>query len=109
FAAAMTVLARIERIPARVAVGFTRGDKQADGTWLVKSHDAHAWPELYFTGYGWLPFEPTPRGDGQAIAPTFTQAGSSTGPSGPKPDGPEPTPSQSAGKSAADKKGLDTL
>jgi len=109
FAAAMAVLARIEAIPARVAVGFTHGEKQRDGSWLVTSHDAHAWPELYFTGYGWLQFEPTPRGDGQAIAPSFTQPGSNKGPGDQSPDGPDPTPSQGAGKSAADKKGIDTL
>ncbi|MDQ1683599.1 MAG: hypothetical protein QOC82_336 [Frankiaceae bacterium] len=107
FAASMAVLARLQGIPARVAVGFTRGDKQSDGSWLVTSHDAHAWPELYFSGYGWLPFEPTPRGDGQAIAPTFTQSSSTNGP-GPNigPD-PEPTPSSSTGTSAADRKRLE--
>ena len=109
FAASMAVLARLVGIPARVAVGFTAGIKQADGTWLVSSHDAHAWPELFFTGYGWLPFEPTPRADGQAIPPAFTQPGALHGPGTTSPDGPEPTPSKSAGKSAADKKGLDTL
>jgi hypothetical protein len=74
YAAAMAVLARMVGIPSRVAVGFTHGDRQSDGTWLVTTHDAHAWPELYFPGFGWLPFEPTPRGDGQAIAPTFTRS-----------------------------------
>ena len=109
FAAAMAVLARIEGIPARVAVGFTHGDKQDDGSWLVTTHDAHAWPELYFTGYGWLPFEPTPRGDGQAVPPTFTQTSPTTDPNRAGSDGPDPTPSSSAGRSAADRKGLDTL
>ncbi len=109
FAAAMTVLARLQGIPARVAVGFTRGDKQPDGSWLITTHDAHAWPELFFTGYGWLPFEPTPRGDGQAVAPAFTLPGATTGPAPSNPDGPEPTPSSTASKSAADKKGIDTL
>jgi transglutaminase-like putative cysteine protease len=78
YAAAMAVLARIEHIPARVAVGFTRGERQSDGTWLVTSHDAHAWPELYFTGFGWLPFEPTPRNDGQTVRPAFTHVSTST-------------------------------
>ena len=74
YATAMAVMARLEGIPSRVAVGFTHGQRQADGTWVITTHDAHAWPELYFPGYGWLPFEPTPRSDGQAIRPTFTQA-----------------------------------
>jgi hypothetical protein len=49
----------------------------------VSTHDAHAWPELYFSGYGWLPFEPTPRADGQARPPSYTveQGGSGADPS----------------------------
>ena len=78
YAAAMAVMARIARIPSRVAVGFTRGERQDDGSWLVSTHDAHAWPELYFSGFGWLPFEPTPRGDGQAVPPSYTVAQSTT-------------------------------
>lgn len=85
YATAMAVMARAEGLPSRVAVGFTRGEQQPDGTWLVTTHDAHAWPELYFSGFGWLPFEPTPRGDGQATPPAFTQnrpgAGSAQQPS----------------------------
>src|SRR5699024_8362926 len=51
---------RIERIPARVAVGFLPGKQQQDGSWKVRLQDAHAWPELYFEGVGWIRFEPTP-------------------------------------------------
>ena len=72
YAAAMAVMARLSGIPSRVAVGFTRGEVGTDGTYTVTTHDAHAWPELYFGGYGWLPFEPTPRSDGQAVQPTYT-------------------------------------
>ncbi|HTR69772.1 MAG TPA: DUF3488 and transglutaminase-like domain-containing protein [Mycobacteriales bacterium] len=72
FATAMAVMARLRGIPSRVAVGFTRGVQQPDGSWLVKTHDAHAWPELWFQDAGWLAFEPTPRGDGQAVAPPYT-------------------------------------
>jgi TgpA N-terminal domain/Transglutaminase-like superfamily len=86
FATAMAVMARLSGIPARVAVGFTRGAKQSDGSWLVTTHDAHAWPELYFQGYGWLAFEPTPRGDGQAVALGYAKAAV----------GAHPTKSQSA-------------
>jgi transglutaminase-like putative cysteine protease len=69
FAYAMAVLARLLGIPSRVAYGYTQGTKQKDGNWLVTTHDAHAWPELYFQGYGWLRFEPTPGGtDGQGTA-----------------------------------------
>ena len=84
FAAAMAVMARLANIPSRVAVGFTRGTEQPDQAWLVTTRDAHAWPELYFAGYGWLAFEPTPRGDGQAQAPAYTVETSvqPTGPNG---------------------------
>jgi transglutaminase-like putative cysteine protease len=60
FAASMAVMARAVGIPARVAVGFTQGTPQEDGSWVVGTHDAHAWPELYFEGSGWVRFEPTP-------------------------------------------------
>jgi transglutaminase-like putative cysteine protease len=60
YAAAMAVLVRELGIPARVAVGYRPGTLQDDGTYLVQSTDAHAWVEVFFEGYGWLSFEPTP-------------------------------------------------
>jgi transglutaminase-like putative cysteine protease len=62
FASAMAVMARTLGIPARVAVGFLPGQTQADGSHQVRLRDAHAWPELYFEGTGWVRFEPTPAG-----------------------------------------------
>ncbi|WP_411105985.1 transglutaminaseTgpA domain-containing protein [Streptomyces sp. cmx-4-9] len=61
FAFSMAAMSRALGIPARVAVGFTPGEKQTDGTVNVSMRDAHAWPELYFEGVGWTRFEPTPR------------------------------------------------
>ena len=58
FATAMAILARIEGIPSRVAVGFTGGTQEGDG-YKVTTDNMHAWPELYFEGLGWMPFEPT--------------------------------------------------
>ncbi|HYJ74664.1 MAG TPA: DUF3488 and transglutaminase-like domain-containing protein, partial [Kineosporiaceae bacterium] len=60
FASAMAVMARTLGIPARVAVGFLPGTTSGDGSWTVRVSDAHAWPELYFDGIGWMRFEPTP-------------------------------------------------
>ncbi len=61
FASAYAVMARSLGIPARVAVGFTPGTVQADGRYHVTSHDAHAWPEIYLSGFGWTHlFDPTP-------------------------------------------------
>jgi transglutaminase-like putative cysteine protease len=71
FAAAMAAMARVVGIPSRVAVGFTPG-VQAGDRFQVTSKDAHAWPELYFPGVGWVRFEPTPRGDGQVDLPGYT-------------------------------------
>jgi hypothetical protein len=50
---------RLIGIPARVAVGFTAGKWKA-GIWTVTDHQAHAWVEAWFAGYGWLAFDPTP-------------------------------------------------
>ncbi len=61
FASAMTVMLRASGIPARLATGYSSGilDKQT-GIYSVRLSDAHSWPEVYFPGYGWLPFEPSP-------------------------------------------------
>ena len=77
FAASMALMARIVDVPARVAVGYTPGQRGASGTWVVTTNDAHAWPELYFPGVGWLRFEPTPAGpggQGSATVPGYAQA-----------------------------------
>jgi transglutaminase-like putative cysteine protease len=83
FAFAMAALARLVGIPARVAVGYTAGTQQRGDNWKVTEADAHAWPELYFQGAGWLRFEPTPGGtggQGTATVPVYAQGTSSTGP-----------------------------
>jgi transglutaminase-like putative cysteine protease len=59
FAGAMAVMLRLLGVPARVAAGFVPG-KYRDGAWQVTDHQAHAWVEVWFRGYGWLPFDPTP-------------------------------------------------
>ncbi len=61
YASAMAVMLRAVGVPARIASGYARGKYDADaGTWTVRESDAHTWPEVYFPGYGWIPFEPTP-------------------------------------------------
>ncbi|MEY9963721.1 transglutaminase-like putative cysteine protease [Streptacidiphilus sp. MAP12-16] len=69
FAATMAAMARSLGIPARVSIGFTPGTQQSDGSWVVGTKDAHAWPELYFSGVGWLRFEPTPS---RGVAPDYS-------------------------------------
>jgi transglutaminase-like putative cysteine protease len=88
FAFAMAGLARLIGIPSRIAVGYTAGTTAGRGTprgtRKVTTADAHAWPELYFSGLGWIRFEPTPggaAGQGTATVPQYaTEPGASTGP-----------------------------
>src|SRR6266508_2857359 len=61
FATAMAILVRELGIPARVAVGFRPGSQSGD-MFTVSTDEAHSWVEVFFPGYGWLPFEPTPGG-----------------------------------------------
>ena len=70
YAGTMAVMARQAGIPSRVAVGYSPGTPTGDVSrgpnderfveFSVNSKDAHAWPELYFEGVGWVRFEPTP-------------------------------------------------
>jgi transglutaminase-like putative cysteine protease len=67
YAGTMAVMVRAAGIPARVALGYTPGDKQKDGTRLITSDDAHAWVEVYFQSLGWVPFDPTPIAAARAV------------------------------------------
>ena len=73
FAGAMAMMARVVGIPSRVAVGFLPGERSGNG-YEVSIRDMHAWPELYFSGYGWVRFEPTPS---VATAPSWSIEGPS--------------------------------
>ncbi|HEY7793031.1 MAG TPA: transglutaminaseTgpA domain-containing protein [Gaiellaceae bacterium] len=93
FAGAMALMLRFLGIPARVAAGFTSG-KFEDGGWTVTDHNAHTWVEVWFDGYGWLPFDPTPGRGSLAAAysassATFNagDAAEAFGPSSVSPDG----------------------
>lgn len=75
FASAMALMARSLGIPARVAEGYlpgtsSGGTANSPGTYTVTSDDLHAWPELYFAGVGWVPFEPTV---GRGTIPSYTR------------------------------------
>jgi transglutaminase-like putative cysteine protease len=61
FASAMIVLLRSLDIPARLAQGYAGGslDPQTN-VYVVRESIGHSWPEVYFPGYGWQRFEPTP-------------------------------------------------
>lgn len=80
YASAEVILLRSLGIPARVAVGFAQGEQQPmpvenlpvgvgpvitnpraaeTSIYVVRQKDAHAWPEVFFPGLGWVNFEPT--------------------------------------------------
>jgi hypothetical protein len=74
----MALMLRYLGIPARVAVGFAGGTRDPkQDVWNVSDREAHAWVEVWFKGYGWLPFDPTPASPGAAARQT--QAGISPG------------------------------
>ncbi len=60
-ATAEVILLRAVGVPARLAVGYAEGEipPGALRTRLVRQSHAHAWPEVYFPGIGWVEFEPT--------------------------------------------------
>lgn len=77
FSTAMVVMARSLDIPARWVKGYTAGaydmenilgpmidemlemNLNGEGSYTIRNADAHSWVEIYFAGYGWIPFEPT--------------------------------------------------
>ena len=60
FAGAAALLLRLAGVPARVVAGFATGVPDGHGGFDVRDLDAHEWIEVYFQGYGWVPFNPTP-------------------------------------------------
>lgn len=93
FAATMALMARIEGIPSRVAVGFLPGEQDGN-RWVVSVRDTHAWPELYFAGYGWIRYEPTPSSV-TGSAPAWTEARNVQVPSATSSAAPSAKPSSS--------------
>lgn len=73
FAGTFAAMARSVGLPARVAVGFTVGEADPDdpNLYVVQGKHAHAWPEVYLVGVGWVAFEPTP-GRGAPGAQNYT-------------------------------------
>ena len=63
FASAMAVMLRSLGIPSRVVNGFHSEEfNDLTGNYVVRAKDAHSWVEVYFPGYGWQTFDPTPSG-----------------------------------------------
>jgi transglutaminase-like putative cysteine protease len=61
YASAMAVMLRSVGVPTRWVNGYAGGTyNNLLGAYEVRSSIAHTWPEVYFPGYGWQRFEPTP-------------------------------------------------
>lgn len=98
YATAMTLMLRQEGIPARVAVGFLPG-KRTSGGWIeVAASRAHAWPEVYFEGHGWVRFEPTPA-EQTGRAPQWARSQEEQPTNTPSPTQTDPSPSQEPSQS----------
>ena len=67
FAGAAALLLRLAGVPTRVVSGFATGKRTGEDTYAVRDEDAHAWIEVYFPGYGWVPVQPDA---GRAPRPT---------------------------------------
>jgi len=81
YSGAMALLLRMGGVPARVVTGFTSGSLDAKTReFVVRDLDAHSWVEVWYSGIGWVTFDPTP-----ASAPPRSQpneAGASDAPVG---------------------------
>lgn len=75
YASAFVVMMRSIGIPARMTVGFFPTDEQDGEQYLYRELNAHAWPEVYFDGYGWVGFEPTSARPEVSRAPVENEGG----------------------------------
>ncbi|MBC1472540.1 DUF4129 domain-containing transglutaminase family protein [Listeria seeligeri] len=112
FSTSMVIMLRTLGIPARWAKGYTPGEgkKETRGdkaTYTITNNNAHSWPEVFFPGTGWVPFEPTATFSNPENfqEPTTETANKPENPNessseDAKPDTTEKTPEQDAGSSS---------
>ncbi|WP_295836927.1 DUF3488 and transglutaminase-like domain-containing protein [uncultured Microbacterium sp.] len=112
YASAFAVMARTLGIPSRIVIGYLPGTAsgiaaQGGTEYTVSSSQLHAWPEAYFEGIGWVPFEPT----NSLGVPTNFASGSNSGggaePSTPQQDAASPDAQPSTAPSQADRGDVD--
>jgi transglutaminase-like putative cysteine protease len=83
FASAFALMARSLGYPTRVAIGFTAGTAtKNEGEREIRGSNSHSWPEVYFEGAGWVPFEPTPSPSSAASASSAPPPSASAAPGG---------------------------
>ena len=72
FSNAFVVLMRHMGVPSRVVTGYQGAEHNAaEGYWIVRQSDAHAWAEVWLEGVGWQRVDPT-----AVVAPDRVQRGS---------------------------------
>lgn len=83
YSSSMAVMLRTLGVPTRIVTGLApvAYDNDMNG-YVYRGRNAHAWVEVYFPGYGWIPFEPTPTQQSIDISPSETEITTT----------PEPTP-----------------
>jgi transglutaminase-like putative cysteine protease len=75
YASSMVVMLRATGVPARYVRGYSQAERVA-GVYEVREWDGHAWPEVFFPGYGWVEFEPT-GGEPVLVRPVSRNEGAS--------------------------------
>ncbi|MCK9924406.1 transglutaminase-like domain-containing protein [Frankia sp. AgPm24] len=105
-AAAFALLARLRGFPTRIAVGYLLGPRTPGrpGVYTISQARAHAWPEVYLAGFGWVTFEPTDTSH-LALELPPDAAGQGTGRTG----NPPPTAAAASGRTTAPLSALPTL
>ncbi len=104
YASAMAAMLRIAGVPSRVAVGFTPGVRGDGNAYLVTTDEAHAWPEAWFDGIGWVRFEPTPAQNGVDV-PAYGERSAAVSPGAD--GGPAPSAAPGPGDARPDESPLE--
>jgi transglutaminase-like putative cysteine protease len=84
YSSAMVVMLRAVGVPARYVEGYSQGQRE-DGAYHILESDGHAWPEVFFPGYGWVEFEPT-GGEPSLVRPRSQNTGASNRNNAVRPD-----------------------
>jgi transglutaminase-like putative cysteine protease len=107
FSTTMAVMLRSIGIQSRLVVGYATGNPtQTTGQYSVLTDRIHSWVEVYFPGWGWMPFEPTPRRVNPTVVGYDPPADACTGPTCPGEDGPISQPGEVDGGRGAGQQGL---
>ncbi|MDP9119395.1 MAG: DUF3488 and transglutaminase-like domain-containing protein, partial [Actinomycetota bacterium] len=108
FSTAMAVMLRSIGIQSRVVVGFASGAASPGtrGQYSIRTDKAHSWVEVYFSGWGWMPFEPTPTRVNPSVVAYDPPAPSCPGPEC-TPGGPDQGAGAEAGPGASQRDRID--